>query len=874
MDFGDAEIVKRELRSHRKSFLSLLVQAPTAFGVLLLSLVLTVFAWHYTTKAVERNAKINFERQVSEAKNSLDFHIQTYINILRASQGMFAATTSVERNEWRAFVKSLKLQNLYPGINGMGFIRYVPNSRKADYEQQVRQDTSVDKNGYPDFAIKPAGSRTAYFVIEYIEPFQPNRPALGLDVGHEPVRRAAVERARDTGEPAATGQIVLVQDATKQPGLLILLPVYRHGMPYSTVEQRRSALLGFIYAPFRASDLIQEALYDANKQDLDLEVYNGKDLMYDSNRMQQVNNPKFHPLLRQVTTLDVAGEPWQLYFTSHSSLIASADKTPILVLSGGTLISLLLFGIAWALASSRRRALLLATSMTAELRESENQLRDFFDNANDLIQSVSPDGKFVFVNRAWRETLGYSEEEINALSLVDILHPDSREHYMEALKSVQAGETRSRVEATFVTKNSRAITVEGSVNCSFEDGLPKVCRGIFRDITDRKRAEEELRRAHDELELRVQRRTEDLATANVALQAEITERSSAESALQQANEKLAGWVNELEQRNREIALLGKMSDVLQACLTVEEAYSAIATLVQPLFPQTSGGIFLISGSKKLVEAAATWGSAPLPSLDVFTPDECWALRRGRVHGVEETHSGLLCKHLHQELLPTESLCVPMMAQGEAMGVLYLGTQESGRLTETKQQLAVTVTEHIALSLANLKLRETLKNQSIRDPLTCLFNRRYMEESLERELIRCQRKQQPLSIIMLDVDHFKRFNDTFGHEAGDAVLQKLGQFLQSHIRGSDIACRYGGEELTLILPEASLEVTKKRAEQIREGIKHLSVQHHGQALGAITLSLGVASFPEHGLSGEAVIRAADAALYRAKKEGRDAVRVAP
>lgn len=196
------------------------------------------------------------------------------------------------------------------------------------------------------------------------------------------------------------------------------------------------------------------------------------------------------------------------------------------------------------------------------------------------------------------------------------------------------------------------------------------------------------------------------------------------------------------------------------------------------------------------------------------------------------------------------------------------------LTQTKQQLAVTVAEHIALSLANLKLRETLQNQSIRDPLTGLFNRRYLEESLEREVNRAQRKQQTLGIIMLDVDHFKRFNDTFGHEAGDAVLRKLGQFLHTHIRVSDIACRYGGEELTLILPEASLDVTHQRAEQIREGVKHLQVQHRHQPLDAITLSLGVACFPQHGLTGEAVMQAADAALYRAKKEGRDAVRVAP
>lgn len=349
---------------------------------------------------------------------------------------------------------------------------------------------------------------------------------------------------------------------------------------------------------------------------------------------------------------------------------------------------------------------------------------------------------------------------------------------------------------------------------------------------------------------------------------DISDRKHAEEALHQANEKLTGWVNEVKQRNHEITLLGEMSEVLQACFTVEEAYTALSQLILPLFPDTSGGIFLVSASKNLLEGVVTWGAAS--SQELFIPDDCWALRRGRLHLVEDSQSELRCKHIHQNLLPAHSLCIPMMAQGEAMGVLYL-TQQAGS-TQTKQQLAVTVTEHIALALANLKLRELLRHQSIRDPLTSLFNRRYMEESLEREIHRCDRAAKPLGIIMLDVDHFKRFNDTFGHGAGDAVLRELGMFLQHHIRSSDIACHYGGEELMLILPETSLDIIKNRAEQIRQGVKHLQVQHD-QQLGAITLSLGVACFPEHGSIGEAVIRSADAALYRAKKEGRDAVRLA-
>ncbi len=350
---------------------------------------------------------------------------------------------------------------------------------------------------------------------------------------------------------------------------------------------------------------------------------------------------------------------------------------------------------------------------------------------------------------------------------------------------------------------------------------------------------------------------------------DVTQRNQTEQALQEANQNLMGWVRELEQRTHEITLLNEMSDLLQACLSVEEAHSAIAALVQPLFPNVSGGVFTISSSRQIVDAVATWGDQ-LASQKMFAPHECWALRRGRSHCITETKTGLRCQHLHRETACTESLCVPMMAQGEALGLLYLSAHQLGQLSEAKQRLAVTVAEHIALALANLTLRETLQKQSIRDPLTGLFNRRYLEESLLREIHRAERKQQSVGIIMLDVDHFKRFNDTFGHEAGDTVLRELGLFLRKNIRQSDIACRYGGEELTLIMPESSLEATQQRAEQIREGVKLLQVQHRRQLLGCITISLGVACFPEHGLTGDAVIRSADQALYQAKAKGRDRV----
>jgi diguanylate cyclase (GGDEF)-like protein len=219
------------------------------------------------------------------------------------------------------------------------------------------------------------------------------------------------------------------------------------------------------------------------------------------------------------------------------------------------------------------------------------------------------------------------------------------------------------------------------------------------------------------------------------------------------------------------------------------------------------------------------------------------------------------------------MCIPMMAQSEALGVLHLMQPANVKMTDTKQRMAVTMSEHIAMALSNLRLHETLRSQSIRDPLTGLFNRRFMEESLELEIRRATRNQRPLGMIMIDLDHFKYFNDTFGHEAGDLLLKELGALLKGNIRGEDIACRYGGEEFTLILPEGTGAVTRQRAEFFRDAIQRLDVHYRGRPLGKITASMGVAVFPDHGRTASALIEAADKALYRSKNEGRDRVTLA-
>ena len=365
-----------------------------------------------------------------------------------------------------------------------------------------------------------------------------------------------------------------------------------------------------------------------------------------------------------------------------------------------------------------------------------------------------------------------------------------------------------------------------------------------------------------------------------AIVRDITERKQAESALQEAHAKLRIALGESEQHAREAIQLTELVDILQSCQTVEEAFKIAGNTLSATLSSPSGALCITTPSRNMVEAVATWGDT-LATEKTFAPDDCWALRRGKIHRVNDAASPLRCAHVSGS--PAGGyLCVPLAAQGETLGVLCLerpcqspnpsfGSPEDPMEALARQ--AAAVGERISLALANLRLREVLRSQSIRDPLTGLFNRRHMEESLEREVHRAARNEECVTLLMLDIDHFKQFNDTFGHQAGDTLLRALGDFLSQRTRGQDVACRYGGEEFVLILAGATAEDGCKRAELLRQELKQLTVQHAGQVLGRISVSIGISAFPGHVATAEELLRAADQALYRAKAEGRDRIVVA-
>jgi diguanylate cyclase (GGDEF)-like protein/PAS domain S-box-containing protein len=487
--------------------------------------------------------------------------------------------------------------------------------------------------------------------------------------------------------------------------------------------------------------------------------------------------------------------------------------------------------VTWRDVTDRERALAAIKSNEERFRASVEQLHE----ALSVFTAVRDDAGYIvdfrweFANTASSDFTGFAPSELTGRSLLELLPGQETSRLLDVFRHV------------------------------VESGEPYVEPSLWYEAEWGNSRHE--RRAFDV-------RAAKLDDGFVVVTRDVTEQ------LAQVSE-LARQRQELERSNTEMRALNVLADMLQSCATSEEAYSVIAQSCAALFHEFSGSISMMHPLRDVLDSRARWGD-PVGSTS-FAPSDCWALRRGRPYVSGAV--GPRCGHL-RGAPARRCLCVPMIGQSKAMGVVHImcavadGDESADFDDSPTRHLAVTVAGQLSMAFANLRLRDSLREMSIRDPLTGLFNRRFMEETLDRDLGLALRSDTEVGIVLIDVDHFKAFNDTYGHEAGDAVLEAVGEVLTRFSRASDVACRFGGEEFMMILPGCSIEDTRLRAEELRHRVAELRVPFRNIELSGPTISCGVAAYPKHGDSSAVLIRRADEALYAAKRGGRDQVSTAP
>jgi diguanylate cyclase (GGDEF)-like protein len=473
-------------------------------------------------------------------------------------------------------------------------------------------------------------------------------------------------------------------------------------------------------------------------------------------------------------------------------------------------------------------------------------LESIIENMGDGVAVVDEHGRFVLINTAAQRIYGRGPTDgpIERWSQIyGVLRADGVTPFpADQLPLARAlrGEATDQVELFFRNIAHPDGIFVSSTGRPLRDADGRVCGGIvvLRDISAQKRAEVELR---------------------------------------ETNERLNRLLEDQERRAQQSRVLAEMSSLLQATSAVDELFAVIADYMERLFPAHGGAFYAYSASRDDLEQKSWWGGFPGGEQPMMKPAECWGLRRGRAHRIDGGLTRMRCAHIPASL-GGSALCVPVLGPDETLGLLHMRFRPGADPTrdqaqwEEREHVTATAAEYLGLALVNLRLRLALQQQSIRDPLTGLFNRRFLEETLPREIRRAQRKRSTLCVLMLDIDNFKTFNDRYGHAAGDNVLREFSGLLVDNVRSTDIASRYGGEEFTLVLPDSPVADARKKAELILEKTRALRVTFNGTGLGPITTSIGLAACPEHCDNAQALLRAADQALYAAKQAGRGRVEV--
>ena len=927
-----------------------------------------------------------------ELVNNLDQRMQTYVQVLYGVQGLFASSAKVERDEFRIYLAGQNLNLHFPGIHGLGYIALVTPAQRADHERALRQ------GGFPAYRIRPDGARDWYAPVMYIEPFSGNNQrAFGFDAASEAVRRAALEQARDSGLPAVSGRIRLVQEEVEpaQSGFLMVLPLYRHGLAADTLAARRAAIEGWVYAPFRMGDLMA-GLGGPRAAALDVEIYDGE-AVADAARMYDSHPAVGAQPRGSVQQLSVGGHRWTLRIGAVPGVARPHDKAAPIA-AAGVLLSALLAALTWLLARGRLRArdaLARAEVLAGELQEgqstllvladdaqrSQAMLRSILDSTVDGILVDNLQGGVLNANRRFRELWNLPEHldwQADGAALMahmaqQMLHPGPAMP-LPGLQAASQLELLRLKDGRVLEQHTRRLQL----------GSEPARLWSFRDITERTQGEQRERTRRQVLEL--------LATG-APLQ---TILESVVQGVEAGNEDMLCSILLLDEQGEHLlvgaapslpaffnaavhgrSIHGGLGACAQAVLTrsrviVEDIRKAPAwaeyrdlALQARLGSCWSDPIFGAAGNvlgafaiyhrdarlpslahMALIEQAARLagiaieqaratvalraGEARFRSLYDHAPVALWEqdwsgvrtalaelalsgiddlgrylqanasqLRRlaGLVRIVDANAAALaqvgmaperkdlsllsLAQNFDQAAMPSFALALTALAQGQHFFACEASFERLDGVARLNVLTLLVMPGHthsldfVIVSTLDVTERRRMDDElrllATTDFLTGLPNRREFMRRLEDEHGRVQRDVEACAtVLLLDVDHFKRINDEHGHAAGDAVLRQLGALMRDGQRKIDMLGRIGGEEFAVLLPGTALDAGAVFAERLRQRVAEAAMRLDDGVLLTVTVSIGIAAMGRADSGGDVALRRADQALYCAKRGGRNRV----
>jgi diguanylate cyclase (GGDEF)-like protein len=826
-----------------------------AASVILVSGLAATFALRMLSeRMIAADMQRRFSADAADISTAIGERLRTHAEVLVSMQGLYASIGRVDRAQFRRYIDVLDLSRRYPEFQALQSLRRVGPEGLDGFVAEVRGDTSVDAGGQPEFTVRPPGKRASHNIVEFVEPMRGNEDALGFDAGANPVQLDSLRRAAETGRIVATPPVKLVQDTSGGLGFVLRAPIYRTGEPAQTTSQRIAASRGFVASVYRMNDLMRGVLDPRTLQQMQVQIVDrgyakqtsegtvsgepedpssAATLMYNSlePNLNLVSQVAESAGIAADRSLVVGERVWRVVFSARPGSIYEVDRlVPNLVLASGIVISLLMGLLAVVGLRSRQ--------LSGNLNALDAEQRALVDNP--LAGILFTEGRRILRgNRRMAELCDASPDELPGSTVDSLLATEADSAvFGAALTTIRDSAMATEVELHLRREDGSALLIDAY-------GKPLAAGDILWVVRDK--------------------------TDAMLMDAERREHARE---LQESNARLTSSLQAAEIRGKEIVLLTELSGVLQSCQAPNEIFAAVQNYAGFLFPEEAGALYLMNETRDAVTRGPHWGELTSAATS-FPLEDCWALRRGTTFPISPASQGLVCGHAACRETQGNGfgggyVCQPLVAQNHLMGLLYREAYGPA-FAEGADQLATMLAEQVSLALANLDLREQLRSQAIRDQLTGLYNRRFLEDALTRETGRAARSGEPVAVAILDVDHFKRVNDTYGHEAGDAVLRELGQALLKTIRKTDIVGRFGGEEFLMLLPGATVEVAQARALAVLEAVRAMEVViPNGAPLNHITASIGVAAMPLHVARGDALVAAADAALYQAKGQGRNRV----